>query len=88
MDGVIAITILSRRRNFLRKKKERERERKKRKTRKILDFHPSEQKWRRSAPDALTPYLFPSKISFPVKYSLYTQRYVHSPYDFSLKCLS
>lgn len=34
-----------------------------------------------------TPYLFPSKISFRLKYLLYTRRYVHSRYDFSLKCL-
>jgi len=34
------------------------------------------------------PYLFPSKISFRLKYLLYTQRYVHSRYDFSLKCLA
>lgn len=51
-------------------------------------FYPAKEEWRRSAVDTPAPYLFPSKISFRLKYLLYTQRYVHSPYDFSLKCLS
>lgn len=37
--------------------------------------------------NSAAPYLFPSKISFRLKYLLYTRRYVHSRYDFSLKCL-